>query len=334
MEKIELKIDDDLAEMIQKLSLYIEKGRVTDAQEVVEEPIIAIKPEITKMKPLRKLNNYGGQFLAVDCSTRTLKRANNWGIYLMRVTYALVRGKDVEWGYNEKICTVVGDAHVRYRFLGSVRVELESKMALDTLHRRNLCEGDFLLLDGPSYFGGARKFSIALYEKCEKAGINLLAISKQSPSLQTERGRDLLAAVSALAAHPLWVYHPVATANVHRHLYGDVAVVKLCESSPRAFRCDIMEYLVKNPLDDLLSPLTSISEDPRCLGYPVALWLAHDFSAVSEVKLLHYVDQIEKTLSSAGILGALQAEELACNFADELHGIKYPFMREMIIDYV
>jgi hypothetical protein len=327
-------IVEDLTEMTQKLSQYITKGRMGSSHEVIEEPIISVKPETTKIKPLRKISSYEGCFLAVDCSTRTLKRANNWGIYLMRVTYALVKGKDVEWGYDEKICTTVGDAYIRYRFLGDVRVELESQMALDALRRRNLREGDFLLLDGPSYFGGARKFRIALYEKCEELGINLLAISKQSPSLLDERGRDLLAVISALSTQPLWVYHPVATANIHEHLYGDVAIVKLCESSPRVFRCDIMGYLTKNSIDALLSPLTSICEDPRCLGYPVALWLAHDFSAVSDAKLMYYVDQIEKTLARAGILEALQTEELTCNFADALHGVRYPFQREMISDYV
>jgi hypothetical protein len=328
------RITEDLAEMREKLSLYIEKGRVTGSAEVIDEPVVAVKPDPARIKPLKKLNKFDGQCLAVDCSTRTLKRANNWGIYLMRAVYALVKGRDVDWGYQEKIYTAVGDSYVRYRFLGDIRVELESLMALDAVRRRKICEGDLLLLDGPSYFGGARKFRISLYEKCKEERIKLLAISKQSPSLHDEKGRDFIATILMLSSHPVWIYHPVATANVHEHLYGDVAIVKLYENSPRAFRCDIMAYLTTNPVDDLLAPLTSLSEDPRCLGYPVTLWLAHDFSVPSDAKLLNYLDQIDKTLASAGVLDILRSEELSSNFADELHGVKYPFKREMVGDYV
>jgi len=267
------EIREDLTEMEKKLRLYLEKGRATYSVEVREEPVIAARPDISRVKPLKKLDRFDGHVLAVDCSTRTLKRANNWGIYLLRVAYAIVKVRDVDWGYEERICTAVGDSYIRYRFLGDVRVELESQMALDMVRRRKICEGDFLLLDGPSYFGGARKFRISLYEKCKEARINLLAISKQSPSLHDEKGRDFIAAASMLSSHPVWVYHPVATANIHEHLYGDVSVVKLCRSSPRVFRCDIMEYLATNSVDELLSPLTSISEDPRCLGYPVTVWV-------------------------------------------------------------
>lgn len=319
------KIKEDLTEMKKKLSLYMEKGRVAGSTEIREEPIIAVKPEPERIRPLKKTSSFKGQFLAVDCSTRTLKRANNWGIYLLRVSHAILKGREVDWGYEERIYTAVGDVSIRYRFLGDIRVELESQMALDIVRRRKICEGDFLLLDGPSYFGGTRKFRISLYEECKKAGINLLAISKQSPSLHDEKGRDFMAAISKLSANPTWVYHPVATANVHEHLYGDVSVVKLCESSLRVFRCDIMEYLTTNLVDELLSPLVSISEDPRCLGYPVPLWLAHDFSTPSNSKLLDYHDQVERTLDGAGLLEGLRMEEFSCNFADEIHGIKRAF---------
>jgi len=310
--------------MEKKLGSYVDRGRIAGPTEVREEPMLTERADPSKIKPLKR-DGFDGHFLAVDCSTRTLKRAHNWGIYLLRVAFAVVKGKDVDWGYEERICTVVGDTHVRYRFLGDARVELESHMALDIIRRRKINDGDFLLLDGPSYFGGARKFRIALYEKCKEAETKLLAISKQSPSLHDEKGRDFMAAVSILSSHPVWVYHPVTTANTDQHLYGDVSVVKLCGSSQRVFRCDIMEYLVMNPVDELLSPLTSVSEDPRCLGYPATLWLAHDFSAPSDSKLLSYHDQIEEALGSVGLLEVLRREELSCSFADELHGIKHPF---------
>ena len=109
------------------------------------------------------------------------------------------------------------------------------------------------------------------------------------------------------------------------HLYGDVSLVKLCGDSKHIFRCDIMESLTSSNVSELLSPLTSLSEDPRCLGYPVTLWLAHEFSGASNSKILQYYDLIEKELSTEGILEALRVEELSCSFADKIHGITNPF---------
>jgi len=324
------KISEDLAEMKKKLGEYVDKGREVGYREVRKEPVIAVKPDKSKIRPLRKMKKCDVHFLAVDCSTRTLKRANNWGVYLLRTAYAFVKARNVNWSYDERVCSVVGDTRTRFRFLEDARVELESMMALDLLR-----EGggiDYLLLDGASSFGGERKFRTFLYEKCEGDGINLLAISKQSPTLHDDKGRDFVAATYGLSPYAMWVYHPVAKANIREHLYGDVSIVKLCEDSPRVFRCDIMRYLLREGggVDELLSPLTSLSEDPRCLGYPVVLWLAHDFSTPSDSKLLHYHDQVEETLASAGLLDVLRMEELACNFPDELHGVKHPFHWEWI----
>jgi hypothetical protein len=322
------KINEDLVEMKKKLSEYVDKGRVMGYHEVKEEPIIAVKLDRSMLKPLKKMNSYKGHFLAVDCSTRTLKRANNWGIYLLRVAYALVRERSVDWNYEERMCTVIGDAYVRRWILRDMRLELESEMGVNILHGAH--EGDYLLLDGASYFGGERKFQVSLYERAEKVGVKLLAISKQSPMLHDEKGRDLVAAAYKISPFPIWVCHPIAKANKDEHLYGDVSIVKLCEDSPRVFRCDIMEYLSNYGAHELLSPLTAISEDPRCLGYPVTLWLAHDFSTPSKSKLLYYHDQVEETLADAGLLDVLRIEELSCNFPDELHGVKHPFELEWI----
>ena len=63
----------------------------------------------------------------------------------------------------------------------------------------------------------------------------------------------------------------------------------------------------------------------------MVLWLAHDFSSVSEAKLLQYHVQVEEELASVGLLDVLRQEELACNFADELHGAKYAFNLEWIV---
>jgi hypothetical protein len=335
---MEEKIRNDLAEMKKKLGEYIDKGRAVGFQEARSEPIIAVKPERSNIRPLQKLNRYNGHFLAVDCSTRTLKRANNWGIYLMRVACASIRERKPDWDYEEHLCTVVGDAPTRSNYLKDFRIELESRMALNLLLSETTTFYDdhrdgrrsYLLLDGGGYFGGERKFRVSLYEKCEKEGINLLAISKNSPMLHDEKGKDFIATTTMLSPYRIWIYHPIRKSNKDIHQYGDISLIKLCEDSPRVFRCDVMEYLAECNINELLSPLTSISEDPRCLGYPVALWLAHDFSAPSNSKLLHYHDQVEGTLDTAGLLHALRVEELSCNFADQLHGVKHPFQWEWI----
>jgi len=324
--------------MEKKLGLYVEKGRVTGSIELREEPVITVKPDPARIKPLKKISKFDGQFFAVDCSTRTLKRANNWGIYLMRSAYASLKERTVDWGYNERMCTVVGDARMRRDFLHDFRIEMESQIALALLTSKSFkayyahegvsskdVRSIYLLLDGGGYFGGENKFRIWLYEKCEKDKINLLAVSKNSPSLHDEKGRDFVATTHIMSPYGIWVYHPVRKADKDRSLYGDISIVKLCEGSPYVFRCDIMEYLTDQEVSKLLSPLTCIAEDPRCVGYPITLWLAHEFSAPSDSMLLSYYDQIEDALKKAGLLEALRREELSCSFADQLHGIKHAF---------
>lgn len=332
------KIKRDFSEMEKKLSLYIDKGRVAGSLEIKGESMVTVKPDVSKIKPLKKVKSYEGQFVAVDCSTRTLKRANNWGIYLMRPCFAHVKGRSVKWGYEERMCTVVGDAYTRGDYLEDFRVELESQMALEIIrkelehshHGNTHSRGDYVLLDGGGYFGGGKKFRVSLYDECKSRDTNLLALSKRSSILHDEKGRDFMATTGMLSPYPAWVYSYVKKANKEENLYGDISVVKLCDDSPRAFRCDIMEYLRDSDVVGLLSPLTFVSEDPRCLGYPIPLFLAHKFSAPSEAMLLHYHDEIENMLKEAGLLDVLRREELACNFPDELHGAKYAFDLEWV----
>ena len=326
-------IETDFTEMEMKLKCYVDKGRVAGGAEVREEPLIAVKPDASLIKPLKKVTTHAGSFIAVDCSTRTLKRANNWGVYLMRASCASVRGRTVDWSYSERVCTVVGDAHVRRSFLQDFRIELESQVALSTLkealsnsyHVHGDVRSMYLLLDGGGYFGGERKFRVSLYDECEKHGINLLAISKNSPSLHDDKGRDLVATTYMMSPYDIWVYHPVRKADKDRSLYGDIAIVKLCADSSHVFRCDVMDYLTQKDISELLSPLTTVSEDPRCLGYPISLYLAHEFSAPSNSMLLSYHDQIEEKLNEAGMLETLRREEHSCSFADEIHGVKHAF---------
>jgi hypothetical protein len=323
------KVTKDLSFMNERLKEYVEKGRAISFSDIKEEPVIAVRPEKSKIRPLKKMPTCDVHFMAVDCSTRTLRRANNWGVYLLRVSSAEVKERSVDWTFEERICTLLGEAYVRRRLLQDMRLELESEMALKMLDNIE-DENTYLLLDGASYFGGERKFRASLYEKCEKMGIKLLTISKQSPTLRDEKGRDFAAAAYMLAENPIWVYHPIVEANIHEHLYGDVSLIKICEESQRVFRCDIMEYLKEDSVEELLSPLTAIAEDPRCMGYPVVLWLAHDFSTASESKLLHYYDLIETKLADSGISDILRREELSSNFVDELHGNRYAFNWEWI----
>jgi hypothetical protein len=121
-----IHIDTDFAEMEKKLKCYVDKGRLASATEVQEQPMIAVKPDESLIQPLKKISSFDGSFVAVDCATRTLKRANNWGIYLMRPSYAIVKRRAVDWGFRERICTVVGDARTRSNYLTDVRIELES----------------------------------------------------------------------------------------------------------------------------------------------------------------------------------------------------------------
>ena len=326
------EVEVDLQGIVDALRNYVEKGWSPVSIQIREEPKLLENPSREKIKPLRKTEAENIKFLAVDCSTRTLKRAHNWGIYMFRVAYALVQNRNVEWGYKEKLQFVPGDYLTRGRLLRSLRFEFESMMALEKLGL--LSENDYLLLDGASYFGEKKGFAIMLYEKCQEKNLKLLAVSKQSPMLHDSKGRDLPATVYEMADYPIWIYHPVRKADKNVHLYGDVCLIKLCAESPRVFRCDIMDYLIeRNEPSEIVAPLTSISEDPRCLGYPIALWLAHDFSGISNSKLLYYHDQLEKLLKESGIYDRIRREELSCNFPDELHGLKYPFEKELI-EYV
>ncbi len=328
----------DFVEMEHKLKCYVDKGRMGSGSQVKEEPLISVKLDSSLIKPLRKVTTYIDCFIAVDCSTRTLKRANNWGVYLMRASCASVKGKTVDWGYSERICTVVGDSHVRRSYLQDFRTELESHLALsvlqEELNKPYHVHGDvrsmYLLLDGGGFFGGDRKFRVSLYDECEKRQVRLLAISKNSPSMHDDKGRDLMAATTYIApSYPLWVYYPVRKADKDKSLYADIAVVKLSADSPYVFRCDVMDYLTSQEISELLSPLTSVSEDPRCIGYPISLYLAHDFSAPSNSMLLSYHDQVEEKLNEIGLLELLRREERSCSFTDAIHGAKHAFEREL-----
>ena len=332
--------DNDLADMEKKLKHYTEYGMSSDPKKSLEEHVISLKPDSSHIKPLEKIDEFCGTFAAVDCSTRTLKRANNWGIYLMRTAHVFLKKREVDWKYEERLFTAVGDTKTRSNLLKDYRIELESELALKLLKSEALNCGNedysqsYLLLDGAAYFGGRRNFRLSLYANCKKKRITLLAISKNSPQLHDEKGRDFIAHASLLSNYDIWAYHPVRRADRVNHLFGDISLVKLCEGSQRVFRCDIMEYLKDREISEILSPLTAVSKDARCLGYPIPLYLAHEFSGPSDTTLLHYFDIVQVKLREAGLSKTLLSEEQSSNFADELHGVQYAFKREEFGDYV
>ena len=330
-------LNDDLGSIVSKLKDYVDKGAPgKSAVHMDELGYVSYFPQL--QKPLNYVRSFEGKFVAVDCSTKPLMRGNRFGIYLMRVAYAAVNPSEkdnpVTWGpipLKERMCTAIGDAISRRDKLRRARFEYESNLAETLLPQLN--SSDYLLLDGASYFGRPEdgRFAFALYEKAHRRDLKFLTVSKNSPSLLDNKGRDLISqiAVHMCTAAP-WVY-PLKElkADLHKHRFGDVSLVKLNTDSFRIFRCDIMNYLVGEDIVQLLSPLISISDDPRCLGYPVSLYLAHNFAKVdSDAKLLHHRDLVEKALDDAGLLHFLKMEETLSNFRSEMYGRKYPWELE------
>jgi len=311
----------------------------SSAVDMEKSESIFYSPEL--QKPLNFLRSFESKFVAVDCSTKPLMRGNRFGVYLLRVAYASVNPSEKEnpvtWGpcpLQERICAVKGDEITRRRQLERLRFEYESELAETLLSQ--LDSSDYLLLDGVSYFGRPedRRFALALYEKAHRRSLKFLAISKNSPSLLDDKGRDLRAQIAVdMSTAIAWVYHPIKElkADPHRNRFGDGSLVKLNPESFRIFRCDIMNYLAEGNIVQLLSPLTSISDDPRCLGYPVSLYLAHNFAKVdSEAKLLYCRELVENALADVDeeLLNYLKMEEALNNFRSELYGRRYPWELE------
>jgi len=156
----------DFTEMKKILKSYVDKGQTVDFVNIKDEPKIAVKPTQANIIPLNKIKTCDVHFFAVDCSTRTLKRANNWGIYVLRVSYATVRKRDVDWGFKEGIRTIKGDPYVRRKILQEIRLQLESEMALGLLHETS--KNDYILLDGASYFAGKGNLMLCFMRNASK----------------------------------------------------------------------------------------------------------------------------------------------------------------------
>ena len=89
---------NDINEAVKTLSVYVDKGSVMQRPMHKKEPEIFSKPDIARVKPLKKPQQCNARFVAVDCSTRTLKRASNWGVYLFRPAYAIAEKRKVDLG--------------------------------------------------------------------------------------------------------------------------------------------------------------------------------------------------------------------------------------------
>jgi len=332
------KIQGDLKSLVRTLKDYVDNGTFSVSAVDMEKPeSISYFPEL--QKPLEFLKSFEGKFVAVDCSTKPLMRGNRFGVYLLRVAHVSVNPSEKEnpvtWGpcpLQERICAAKGDNIARRRQLERLRFEYESELAETLLSQLN--SSDYLFLDGVSYFGRPedRRFALALYEKARRRSLKFLAIPKNSPSLLDDKGRDLVAQIAVdMSTAIAWVYHPIKElkADPHKNRFGDGSIIKLNPGSFRIFRCDIMDYLTEGNIVQLLSPLTSISDDPRCLGYPVSLYLAHNFAKVdSEAKLLYCRELVEKALADEGLLNRLKMEEALSNFRSEFYGRKYPWELE------
>ncbi|MDH5690573.1 MAG: DNA double-strand break repair nuclease NurA [Candidatus Bathyarchaeota archaeon] len=310
------------------LCTYAEKGRAIGSLVTVTEPIMAHEPKLELLKPLKVFSSVDKVFAAVDCSTIPLMRGNNFGAYVFRVAATLVKpqsGKEVNWSYEEHFQSVVGNEVHRKARLQSIRFDYESKMGLPLLDK--LDRDDYLILDGGSYFGGTRGFSVSLYEECRKRGIKLLTVSKKTQSTMTSKGTDFLATLLTKCMDKgVWLYHPFAKAKSDEHLYGDISFIKLNLLTPIAFRCDIMEYLADTDLVELVSPLTALSQDARCFGYPVCLYLAHHFTKTASPKLTYYREVLERELREKhpDALRKLLVEEMLANFRSQvLYGAKH-----------
>ncbi len=75
-------IDEPLEKTYLTLSenlTYVDNGRTAGPIETKEEPPVNTKADVILIKPLKKTGHSTGSFLAVDCATRMLKRANNLG---------------------------------------------------------------------------------------------------------------------------------------------------------------------------------------------------------------------------------------------------------------
>lgn len=321
---------EEIKSAAEGLCNYVKGGCGVSSLAEDMEPLMVGQLEFGKLRPLKLMSSAPAKFVGVDCSTIRLMGGNRFGVYVLRAAVTLVgRDRKVEMKFEEHVKTVTGDKIRRKRTLENLRLEYESELGLHVAN--SLDGGDYLLLDGTSNFGreeNQRRFKLELYEKCRGKGIVLLAISKKTTAM-TSRGVDFLSSLLAEdIKERVWLYHPFQEADPHEHLYGDFSFVKLSPLNCVAFRCDVMDYLTGGDLVETLSPLTAISQDARCLGYPICLYLAHNEGKVASPKLLHYRDVVKREVHACDpdVLRKVLIEEVLANFRDQaFYGLKNPW---------
>ena len=329
----------NLKECIQEIKKYIDKG-CTPSQPPIEKPFT-----VEEIYPSRFMNIQPretlAKFLSVDASSYPLIKANNWRIGVSRCAYVIVENVKGRWvvsqeSYEDHIFPVVAPINQRKYLIWAKLRKFESQLAIKQL--KNLEPEDFCLMDGAAFFDihGGTRYSLDLYNICSKKQIRLLMIPKNSPILHDDKGRDLLAVINIYSLKlqkdgklgKCWVYHPIREAELREDLYGDVACVRLSPSSPKVFRCDIMDYLVaegKSYIVKILSELSSLSMDARCNGYPAPLFLAHQRTKIPKAKLLEYHEAVQLKLSEEGLLDFVLNEAEIASFRKHLLGLTYDF---------
>ena len=319
--ELEDSIFKDLETSVSILTRYSTEGRPVSSFTEDMEPIMARAPKIELLKPLKVFHSLMSTFAAVDCSSIPLLVGQNFGAYVLRVSSALVnQEKQVELTHKEHVFTVTGDELRRQKALETARLEYESHMGLFLCEK--LADEDYLILDGASSFGGPRRFSVNLYQNAKQRRINLLTLAKNTKAM-TAKGTDFITTLLCESTLDTWLYHPYLEANLEEHRYGDMSFVKLHPSVPAAFRCDISEYLTENDLTDLISPLTALAQDARCLGYPVCLFLAHRNTQMSSPKMLYYRDELEKMLAiQPQTYHKILLEEKISSFRRQMYGVR------------
>ena len=329
----------DLKNCIEELRKYKEEGCQPQFPSSQEESCILREVSTDSFYTVEP-READGKFLSVDASSYPLMRSNNWRMGVSRCAYVVVERSNGHWSATKEGCedhlfaTIAPMQQRPFKIWSKLR-EYESKVASEQIDK--LDAGDFCLMDGAAFFGGARKYSFSLYEACRSREVKLLMIPKNSPSLHDGNGRDLLTAIG-ISADELqeagrlgrcWVYHPIWEAKRMKDLYGDISCVKLSPTSSRVFRCDVIDYLVhkgdRGRMIDALSELAALSRDARCDGYPAPLFLAHQQTGIPEAKLMEYLEQVRIRLDEEDLLCFLEREAETSNFRKQLLGLKHDY---------
>lgn len=321
---VHCKLGEAVENTGKELKRYVDEG-IPIMEREESAPVYIEHIDTSKFKPLERVP-FDGRFLSVDCSSVPLHTGINWQVRAIRAVYVIIARVPKGWEITEEGTPVdtVGVANAssgwrRRHHFENISREIESELAVYALDK--LDAGDFCIMDGAALFGGQRRFSTNLYEESRKRGLNLLMFTKISRVLRDDRGKDLPSQLAYTAdglGYSTWVYHPVRKADKHANLYGDISCVKLSLGS-RVFRCDIPDFIVEDKTftASSLSKLVSVSQDPRCIGYPSPPFCAHQASQIPKARLAELEDLTRKHYAEKGIWPYLSLELAQASFRRE-----------------